>query len=292
MYSTEINGENTEFGTSGMLYRSNKLMYDRATETLWHQFRGEPVVGPLAGSGVRLEILPNVLTTWGEWLAQHPDTTVISNDTGVYPADFYRSEWDMESIYFPYRADPGTMFPVADIHDGLPIKEQVFGLVFGGTARAYPRPVLAQVPVLNDTVGGQEVVIITVEGGGVRAYDRRAGMTSKIRLGAWSGCQVAFYPGCRPGVASLRRRFGKRRRSGSASGPAAVTRWRIPRPTPDAAACGHPHPNCGLSRDAGCSPHSSAGGTLEAVPLVRTAGNQAGQQIPALAQWHHGPLLP
>ena len=49
--------------------------------------------------------------------------------------------------------------------------------------------------------------------------------------------------------------------------------WRIPRPTPDAAGCGRPHPNCGLSRDAGCSQHSSAGGTLEAVPLVRTAGN-------------------
>ena len=48
---------------------------------------------------------------------------------------------------------------------------------------------------------------------------------------------------------------------------------RIPRPTPDAAACGRPHPNCGLSRDAGCSQHSSAGGTLEAVPLVRTARN-------------------
>ena len=176
MYSTEINGESTEFGTSGMLYRSNKLMYDRATETLWHQFKGEPVVGPLAGSGVRLEILPNVLTTWGEWLAQHPDTTVVSNDTGLYPADFYRSEWDMDSIYFRYRSDSGTMFPVAGIHAGLPIKEQVFGLVFGATARAYPHAALARAPVLNDTVGGQEVVIVTVAGGGVRAYDRD-GMT-------------------------------------------------------------------------------------------------------------------
>ena len=155
-----------------MLYRSNKLMYDRATETLWHQFRGEPVVGPLAGSGIRLEVLPNVLTTWGEWLAQHPDTTVISNDTGVYPAEFYSPESDMSSLYFSYRADPGTMFPVADIHDGLPIKEQVFGLVFGGTARAYPRPVLLHTPVLNDTVGGQDVVIVTVAGGGSRAYVR------------------------------------------------------------------------------------------------------------------------
>ncbi len=172
MYSTEFNGETTEFGTSGMLYRSNKLMYDRATETLWHQFRGEPVVGPLAGSGIRLEILPNVLTTWREWLAQHPDTTVISNDTGVHSASFYASEDEKESIYFSYRSDPGTMFPVAGIADSLPIKEQVFGLTFGGTARAYSRPALANVPVLNDTIGGQDAVIITVAAGGVRAYDR------------------------------------------------------------------------------------------------------------------------
>ena len=172
MYSTEINGENTEFGTSGMLYRSNKLMYDRATETLWNQFIGVPVVGPLAGSGIRLEVLPNVLTTWGEWLSEHPDTTVISNETGVYPADSYRPEWDMRSIYFSYRSDPGTMFPVAGIDEALPIKEQVFGLAFGDAARAYPRPALARSPVLNDTVGGQNVVVITVAGGGVRAYDR------------------------------------------------------------------------------------------------------------------------
>ena len=172
MYSTDINGETTEFGTSGMLYRSNKLMYDRATETLWHQFRGEPVVGPLANSGIQLEILPNVLTTWGEWKAEHPDTTVISNDTGVYPAEFYTPEEDFASIYYSYRADPGTMFPVAAIDDGLPIKEQVFGLTFNEEARAYQRSALTHAPVLNDTVGGQDVVIVTVAGGGVRAYDR------------------------------------------------------------------------------------------------------------------------
>ncbi|MCH8276873.1 MAG: carboxypeptidase regulatory-like domain-containing protein, partial [Bacteroidetes bacterium] len=48
MYSTKINGQVMEFGTSGLLYRSNKLMYDRATKTLWHQFTGEPVVGALS----------------------------------------------------------------------------------------------------------------------------------------------------------------------------------------------------------------------------------------------------
>ena len=156
-----------------MLYRSNKLMYDRATETLWNQFIGVPVVGPLAGSGIRLEVLPNVLTTWGEWLEEHPDTTVISNDTGVYPPESYSPEWDMSSIYFSYRADPGTMFPVAGIDESLPIKEQVFGLVFGDAARAYARPSLMQTGVLNDRVGDQDVIIVAVQGGGIRAYDRQ-----------------------------------------------------------------------------------------------------------------------
>ena len=171
MYSTEINGETTEFGTSGMLYRSNKLMYDRVTETLWHQFLGEPVVGPLANSGIRLEVLPNVLTTWGEWLAQHPDTTVISNETGVYPSETYLPEENPRSIYFSYRAATGTMFPVAGIGEALPAKRQVFGLAFGEEARAYPRELLAQTPLLNDSVGGQDVVIVTVTGGGSRAFD-------------------------------------------------------------------------------------------------------------------------
>ena len=156
-----------------MLYRSNKLMYDRATETLWHQFLGIPVVGPLAGSGIRLEILPNVLTTWDEWLADHPDTTVISNETGEYPAAFYTPEEDYTSIYYSYRIDPGTMFPVADIDDSLLIKEQVFGLTFNDEARAYKRSTVALAGVINDAVGGQDVVLVALEGGGgaIRAYD-------------------------------------------------------------------------------------------------------------------------
>ena len=91
MYSTEINGEVTEFGTSGWLYQSNKLMYDRATNTLWHQFLGEPVIGELVGSGIALDIIPNTLTTWGDWVSAHPDTTVLDVETGVYPPSSYLS---------------------------------------------------------------------------------------------------------------------------------------------------------------------------------------------------------
>ena len=57
-------------------------MYDTETESLWNQFTGRPVVGELTGSGIELKILPVVITSWKDWLAAHPDTTVLSLDTG------------------------------------------------------------------------------------------------------------------------------------------------------------------------------------------------------------------
>ena len=93
-----------------MLYRNNKLMYDRATNTLRASLLGEPVIGPLADSGTKLDLFPVELTSWLEWVALHPDTTVLSVETGVYPASRYRSEGDLSSIYFAYRHSPDTMF--------------------------------------------------------------------------------------------------------------------------------------------------------------------------------------
>ena len=141
MYSTdipEISDKPVQFGTSGLLYRSNKLMYDRVTNTLWRQFTGEPVVGELAHSGIELETFPVVTTTWGEWLAAHPDTTVLSPDTGWYEPETYYPEPDPRSIYYFYFASPGTMFPVWRQSDALPAKAPVLGLLVGGIARGLP----------------------------------------------------------------------------------------------------------------------------------------------------------
>lgn len=63
LFNAEVGDIVRNFGTSGFLYQSNKLMFDRGTNTLWRQLTGEPVVGELAGSGLRLEMLPLVLTT-------------------------------------------------------------------------------------------------------------------------------------------------------------------------------------------------------------------------------------
>ena len=173
MYSTEVNGEVLEFGTSGFLYQSNKLMYDRKTNTLWHQFRGEPVVGELADSGITLEIIPVALTTWQDWVSSHPDTSVLALETGVYPPESYLPESNNSSAYFNYRERPDTMFPVAARSQLLPTKSQVFGLTLNGQVRAYPLEILEQEPVINDMLGGVDIVVVTPdEGAGPRAFQR------------------------------------------------------------------------------------------------------------------------
>ena len=148
-------------------------MYDRDTQTLWHQFLGEPVVGPLADSGIKLELLPVVVTTWGEWRDGHPDTTVLDINTGIYPPNAYPPEQNSRSIYYGYRQDPGTMFPVRQRSKLLPTKAQILGLNVNGEPRAYPLELLRREPVVNDTLGNENLVVVTIaEAGAVRAYER------------------------------------------------------------------------------------------------------------------------
>ncbi|MCH7746242.1 MAG: DUF3179 domain-containing protein, partial [Chloroflexi bacterium] len=161
VYSAKINGEPTTFGTSGLLYRSNKVMYDRATRSLWSQLLGEPVIGPLANSGIKLDFFPVNLTTWGEWLAEHPDTTILSLDTGYYPPELYEPEYDANSIYFEYRNSSRTMFPVSERDDRLNIKDQVITLSIGDVHKAYAIKTLQQERIVNDTVNGVNVVVLS-----------------------------------------------------------------------------------------------------------------------------------
>ena len=173
MYSAKIDGEPTTFGTSGMLYQSNKVMYDRTTESLWNQFTGEPIAGPLASSGIQLDFFPSVLTTWEEWLAEHPDTTVLNIDTGVYSPANYTHEWEPTAIYFDYFASPETMFPVFNRDEALEAKETVIGVGIGGDYKAYPVSAFAGEPVINDAVGGQEIVVVGSSTWGTgRVYER------------------------------------------------------------------------------------------------------------------------
>ena len=173
MYSARINGEPTTFGTSGMLYRSNKVMYDRLTNSLWNQLTSEPVIGPLWDSGIKLDFFPVMLTTWEEWLELHPDTTVLKQDTGIYDAGFYVPEDDPGAIYYNYFTVPETMFPVPDRSGQLETKDVVLGVQLNGSYKAYPSELLQEHRVVNDVVGGGEIVVLGSAGSqGARAYYR------------------------------------------------------------------------------------------------------------------------
>ena len=67
LYDVGMAGVQHELGTSGFLYRSNKLMYDQATKSLWSTLSGTPVLGALVGKGIELQQLFVVTTTWKAW---------------------------------------------------------------------------------------------------------------------------------------------------------------------------------------------------------------------------------
>jgi hypothetical protein len=147
-------GTTYDFGSSGFLFRSNKLMYDRQTRTLWNQLTGEPVLGPLAGEDVQLPLLPVVLSTWADWQAQHPETLVVDINTG-YPRDYTPG-----APYGDYFAYEDTMFPVWQRSELLEDKAQVFATRYEGIPKAYPLADLEREQVINDTVGETAVVLV------------------------------------------------------------------------------------------------------------------------------------
>ena len=149
--------------TSGLLSRSNKVMYDLVTKSVFDTFTGEAISGPLRERGVVLNQATVVTTTWGQWRAAHPDTTIIASDGGIgrrYPLDPLRG-----------RDDDGPIFPVGDVDGALGVHDQVFGVVLDdGTPLAFG--VAAAAAALE---AGREVelagVTLRLDGGGVRAVD-------------------------------------------------------------------------------------------------------------------------
>ena len=147
-----------DFGTSGRLYKSDLVMFDRQTKSLWPQIEGRAVVGPLIGS--RLDVLPASMVSWADWRAAHPDGQVLSRDTG-----FSRPYGD--NPYTGYDAEGNSPFLFSGSVDGrLPAMERVLAVELGGQALAYPFTKLdrAAPTAVNDTVGGQELVVFFDKG--------------------------------------------------------------------------------------------------------------------------------
>ena len=129
-FDATIDGDPTDFGVSGLLYNSDVLLYDRATESLWSQIMSQSISGKRVG--MKLTALPISHTTWRDWLQDHPATLVMSDDTG-YARNYQRNP------YAGYEKSRYTYFAVNnEAPDNYHPKEIVLGLEVDGMYKAYP----------------------------------------------------------------------------------------------------------------------------------------------------------
>jgi len=158
-----LDGREVEFGTSGKLYNSNLLMYDRLTESYWSQSLGMAVTGPLSGS--QLKTIPFDLITWGDWKRLHSDTLVLTTDTGhirSYATDPYGN----------YYSEPRIMFPVENSDDRMHPKEIIIGFNEDDIYKAYKQDDIESDKAINDFVGLTPIVLISEHDQNSRIFQR------------------------------------------------------------------------------------------------------------------------
>lgn len=169
-----VRGEETVFGVTGLLWKENLVMYDELTRSIWSQVAATAIHGDEWGR--RLELVPSSLSSWGEWRAAHPDTSVLlppplSRTVHADLIDQYSID-----VTRDYTQDPYAAFRAAgDRADGVHPLSLVVGVATDDVAVAYP---LSSVPpdgVVNDVVGDRPVVVASVGSGTLVAYSRVVG---------------------------------------------------------------------------------------------------------------------
>ena len=147
--------------TSGLLIRSNKVMYDLNTYSVFDTFLGHAVTGPLAERNLKLEQATVVTTDWGRWKRAHPETTVLAERLALGRDPDFRNTRDAD----------GPIFPIGDVDPRLPVHEDVIGAI-----TASGKPVAFQrSQALVALTNGEEIVFenvrLELDAGGIRAVD-------------------------------------------------------------------------------------------------------------------------
>ena len=151
VFDSEVRGEVVSFGTSGKLYNSNLLMYDRKTDSLWSQILGEAVVGELTGEN--LEQYPALTMTWEDFRSEHERGEVLSRKTSA------SRDYTMDP-YADYYSNASIWFPLSNKDSRLDSKELVYGVRLGDAQKAYTFSSIQDEEVINDVVGGIPLLII------------------------------------------------------------------------------------------------------------------------------------
>ena len=149
-----ISGSVTEFGVSGVLYNSDLVLYDRASETLWDQIEAKGIVGPRTDE--RLTLVPVSMSKWSKWRGKHPDTLVLSTDTG-FDKDYTGDR------FAEYRESTRLFMPVSATSERLHAKTVVYGFDLDAGEIAYTDDLLA-VPYTHEFAGEETVVSISEDG--------------------------------------------------------------------------------------------------------------------------------
>ena len=152
-FERTVESKELTFGTTGRLRFSNLIMYDRQTESWWQQATGEAIAGEFTGK--KLDFRPASTISWDDFKSAHPNGKVLSRETGfsrAYGQNPYAGYDDVDNSPFLYEGSKtsGTLPPMA----------RVITVDSGGQAVAYPYDVLRREQVVNDTVGGEPVVVL------------------------------------------------------------------------------------------------------------------------------------
>ena len=91
MYARELDGKKHNFGVVGV-DEGTLIMYDDETQSHWSQLFGKAVSGKMQGAA--LEKLPSTMTTWAQWKALHPKTTVYVKRSVPYNSRFTKETFE------------------------------------------------------------------------------------------------------------------------------------------------------------------------------------------------------
>jgi hypothetical protein len=165
VFDRRLDGRLLDFGTTGLLRKSDLVMYDRQTESWWQQFTGRAIVGEL--DGATLTQHPAQIVAFAEFRTGHPDGQVLSRETGhdrPYGRNPYRGydAIDNRPFLFDDPTDPR-----------LPAMERVLAVSLGDVDRLYPFALFRDRPLIHDTVAGTPVIVMARHGT-LSALDREA----------------------------------------------------------------------------------------------------------------------
>jgi hypothetical protein len=182
-YRRRIEERTLSFGVSGLIYNSNFLLYDRETESLWVQFTGEAVTGPMAGK--RLERIPIRQELLGAWLARHPLSRVLVRPLPTR-IDYRHSR------YSRYMVEDKIIFPVKARDDRFHAKELVLGVVAGGRPRAYLGSLVTRAGgKVAEELRGSRIELVYSTDDGVYSYQVAEGV--EVAESYWFAWK-AFHP--------------------------------------------------------------------------------------------------